>query len=93
MADSIVERLRRWDDGGISTHHNDCIDTHWRCAILFAADAIEERDAEIMRLRASADHLAQALRVVLHDRPSAHTDNVWAVINHALITYEEARRG
>ena len=54
-------------------------------AYLFKA----ERDDE----RALADQLADALRTVRHDRPSAHTDNVWAVINHALITYEEARRG
>ena len=42
--------------------------------------------------RALADQLAEALRGVLHDRPSAHTDNVWAVINYALNTYKEARR-
>lgn len=40
-----------------------------------------------------ADQLADALKAVQHDRPSAHTDNVWAVINHALNAYEEARRG
>lgn len=47
---------------------------------------------EIERLRASADQLANALRAVQHDRPSAHTDDVWAAINQALITHEEARR-
>ena len=53
-------------------------------AYLFKA----ERDDE----RRLADQLAAALFAVKHDRPSVHTDNVWAVINHALITYEEVRR-
>jgi len=42
--------------------------------------------------RALTDQLASALRMVLHDRPSAHTDNVWAVLNHVCRTHEEARR-
>ena len=54
---------------------------------------ISELEAENERLRASADQLANALRAVQHDRPSAHTDDVWAAINHALTTHEEARRG
>ncbi len=47
--DDIVQRLRRWD-GGISTHWVGCFDSHPVCAIRFAADAIEARDAEIKRL-------------------------------------------
>ena len=50
MTDSIVEWLREWDDGRISTHYEGCMDAHPVCAILFAADAIEARDAEIERL-------------------------------------------
>ena len=76
MSDDIVQQLRE-----------------------LAADVIEARDATIATLiadlaaeRALADQLAEALRGVLHDRPSAHTDNVWAVINYALNTYNEARR-
>ena len=42
--------------------------------------------------RALADKLAEALRAVRADRPTAHTDAVWFVINTALGTYEEARR-
>jgi len=52
VSGDIVERLRRWDDGRISTHYEGCWDSHPVCAILLAADAIEARDAEIERLRA-----------------------------------------
>jgi ABC-type nitrate/sulfonate/bicarbonate transport system substrate-binding protein len=55
MADDIVERLRQWDDGRISTHYEGCWDSHPVCAILLAADAIEARDDEIVRLRAAID--------------------------------------
>ncbi len=51
MSDDIVERLRNWDDGRVSTHYEGCWDSHPVCAILLAADAIEARDAEIERLR------------------------------------------
>ena len=57
MSDDIVERLRRWDDGRISTHYEGCWNSHPVCAILLAADAIEERDAEIERLRAEVERL------------------------------------
>lgn len=40
---------------------------------------------------ALADQLAEALRAVRHDRPTAHTDNVWTAINQALEIFEEAR--
>ena len=52
MSGDIVERLRNWDDGGVSTHYEGFWDLHPVCAILLAADAIEARDAEIERLRA-----------------------------------------
>jgi hypothetical protein len=51
VSDDIVERLRNWDDGRVSTHYEGCWDSHPVCAILLAADAIEARDAEIERLR------------------------------------------
>ena len=51
MSGDIVERLRNWDDGRVSTHYEGCWDSHPVCAILLAADAIEARDAEIERLR------------------------------------------
>ena len=54
----IVERLRRWDEGRISTHYEGCWDSHPVCAILLAVSIIEQRDAdlatkdaEIVRLR------------------------------------------
>jgi hypothetical protein len=57
--DDIVERLRNWDDGGVSTHYEGCWDLHPVCAILLAVDAIEARDEEIERLRAAGDALAE----------------------------------
>ena len=59
MSGDIVERLRRWDDGRISTHYEGCWDSHPICAILLAADAIDARDAKIERLRAAGDALAE----------------------------------
>ncbi len=61
MSDDIVERLRNWDDGRVSTHYEGCWDSHPVCAILLAAAAIESRDAEIERLRAIGDALIGAL--------------------------------
>ena len=58
--DDIVKRLRSWDDGRISTHWAGCMDTHPVCAILFAADAIEARDAETKRLRDAANRTLNA---------------------------------
>jgi hypothetical protein len=43
--------------------------------------------------RALADKLARALRSVIHDKPTAHTDEVWLRIHKALEAHEEARRG
>ena len=61
MSGDIVQRLRNWDDGRVSTHYEGCWDSHPVCAILLAADAIEARDAEIERLRAIGDALIGAL--------------------------------
>ena len=41
---------------------------------------------------ALADQLARALRSCIHDRPTAHTDEVWQRIHRALEAHEEARR-
>jgi hypothetical protein len=57
-------------------------------AINVLVNKIEIIDKE----RALADQLAEALRAVRHDRPTAHTDNVWTAINQALEIHEEARR-
>lgn len=54
-------------------------------------DSYHRQGNELAAERRLANQLADALKMVLHDRPSAHTDNVWAVINHALNTYEEVR--
>ena len=95
MADDIVERLRRWDDGIISTHWAGCMDTHPECAILFAADAIEARDAENARLWAEIERLRNALKEVRYvsnifgDSDDAQTyigllNDTWKVANDAL---------
>jgi hypothetical protein len=55
VSGDIVERLRNWDDGRVSTHYEGCWDSHPVCAIRLAADAIEARDAEIERLRAEVE--------------------------------------
>ena len=106
MNDDIVERLRRWDDGRISTHYEGCWNSHPVCAILLAADAIEERDAEIVRLRAeverlraAGDALADNLRQMedcYHSRTckglrDESTDNCTSLV--ALAAWNEARRG
>lgn len=85
--DDIVQRLRRWD-GGISTHWVGCFDSHPVCAIRLAADAIEARDAEIERLRAAGDALAEvALLAVVCCR-----DNEVEQCNRAYAAWQEARR-
>jgi hypothetical protein len=66
VSGDIVERLRRWDDGRVSTHYEGCWDSHPVCAILLAADAIEARDAEIETLRAERD-AERALADQLHN--------------------------
>jgi hypothetical protein len=57
-----------------------------------AADEHGRLLTELAAERALADQLAEALRAVRADRPTAHTDAVWFGINTALETYEEARR-
>jgi hypothetical protein len=66
VSGDIVERLRRWD-GGISTHWVGCFDSHPVCAIRFAADAIEARDAEIEQLRAEVERLTDELQQVANE--------------------------
>jgi hypothetical protein len=61
--DDIVQRLRNWDDGRVSTHYEGCWDSHPVCAILLAADAIETRDAEVMRLRAEVERLMEGMEL------------------------------
>lgn len=77
--DDIVKRLRNWDNGGVSTHYDGCIDTHWRCAILLAAAAIESRDAEIERLRAEVERLREGLSTsVAHTQFLLDTYGLWS---------------
>ncbi len=97
MAEHIVERLRN-DGGHPDLAHPLCIE---------AADTIEHLDAIIARFladntrlraerdaeRALADQLASALRSVVHDRPTAHSDAVWNQCLEALEAHQEARRG
>jgi hypothetical protein len=53
----IVERLRRWDDGRVSTHYEGCWDSHPVCAILLAVSIIEQRDADLAAERAEVERL------------------------------------
>lgn len=117
MADNLVASLRSSAEWIKEMEHESWLGTAE--LQIEAADAIQQRDDEIVRLkaeveriegqrklradmaylfkaerndeRALANQLADALKMVLHDRPSAHTDNVWSVINHALNTYEGVR--
>ena len=111
MADNLVASLRSSAEWIKEMEHESWLGTAE--LQIEAADAIQQRDAEVDRLRDEmstmhrtvvhdccvqvqserrlADQLADALKMVLHDRPSAHTDNVWSVINHALNTYEGVR--
>ena len=47
--------------------------------------------SDLVAERALADRLAHALRAVRSDRPTAHTDDVWSVINHALSAHQLCR--
>ena len=99
--DDIVERLRRWDDGRISTHYEGCWDSHPVCAIVLAADAIDdltvERDAtrliisdltaEVDRLRAAGDALAEALDDLCYSYCGNEADA------DLVDAWQEARRG
>ena len=102
MSGDIVGRLRRWDDGRVSTHYEGCSDSHPVCAILLAADVIEQRDAIITTLTADlaaerkladqlASHLEWALRCVgsLPMEMRTTFDNRMAEV---LAAHKEARR-
>lgn len=58
VSGDIVERLRNWDDGRVSTHYEGCWDSHPVCAILLAASIIEQRDADLAAERAECDEQA-----------------------------------
>ena len=74
----IVERLRNWDDGRISTHYEGCWDSHPVCAILLAADEIE-------RLRAAGDALAYFVGAWFEERIPAEP-------SHLVAAWQEARQ-
>ena len=103
MADSIVERLREWDDGIISTHYKGCWDSHPVCAILLAADAIEEltaeRDAQetiISDLTVAVDRLraeVERLRAAGNALAEARSRQVVVTPDPLLDAWNEARRG
>ncbi len=81
MADDIVSLVRRLHAELVRTGGSAWNDV---------ADEIERlRQAE----RALADQLASALRSVVHDRPTAHSDAVWNQCLEALEAHQEARRG
>jgi hypothetical protein len=88
--DDIVERLRNWDDGRVSTHYEGCWDSHPVCAMLLAADAIEARDDNIERLRAEIERLrrrVERFNIALADLEHLTTER--AVLHRI----KEARRG
>ena len=92
---SEIERLRRWKAEAIEVLRR------WDAVADMVPVRLGDRKsdavaAEIERLhaeRALADKLARALRSVIHDKPTAHTDEVWLRIHKALEAHEEARRG
>lgn len=55
MTDEIVGRLRAFDNGYVGTHYNNCWHSHHVCALLFAADKIEQ-------LQQAGDRLAEGVR-------------------------------
>lgn len=77
-SDDIVERLRNWDDGRVSTHYEGCWDSHPVCAILLAADEIERLRAEFSAVLGdaiakdaevgAADALANTLRALVAEQ-------------------------
>jgi hypothetical protein len=80
MHDDIVTRLRSFDVGRGSTHYEGCWKRHMVCALLRAADEIEE-------LRDAGDALATRLRWWTDDTDESYPDH------QALRTWEEIRRG
>lgn len=85
--DGYWDMLSRFSDGVIRFDGSDATERRWR-QLALALDEIQRLRGE----RALADQLANALFTVQHDRPSAHSDHIWAMMNHALEAYEEARR-
>lgn len=118
MADDIVASLRSSAEWIKEMEHESWLGTAE--LQIEAADAIQQRDDEIVRLtaevkriegqrklradmaylfkaerndeRALANQLADALFAVKHDRPSVHSDRVWATLKDALEAHDEARR-
>jgi hypothetical protein len=87
--DDIVQRLRNWDDGRVSTHYEGCWDSHPVCVILLAADAIEARDAEIARLRGNQRAVVALARTVLGKSEHPVERSPWIDVIHMMD--EEAR--
>jgi hypothetical protein len=59
----VTQVIQRWSDTTISTHYDGCWEWHPHCAIAILADEIAAERAEVARLRAAGDALAEALRV------------------------------
>lgn len=51
-----------------------------------------DKNAKLTALREAGEKMVLALQSVLHDRPSAHTDNVWEGVNAALEAWEAANQ-
>ena len=84
MSGDIVERLRNWDDGGVSTHYEGFWDLHPVCAILLAADAIEARDAEIEGLRGIQRAVVALARSVLGKSEHPVERSPWIDVIHMM---------
>lgn len=57
---------------------------HWKAAYLGAAQERDEAVAALRVVEGEKRLLVSALRAVKADRPTAHSDDVWALINDAL---------
>ena len=82
--------ISKHDMGGCqhTVRKTDEFDLVCKCGL--TPDAIA--DAQLAALREAGEKMAQALQDVLHDRPSAHTDNVWENVNAALAEWEAANK-
>lgn len=91
--------LNKWDDvwdvagfpGALGMSKAECVADEIRRLRAMTAEQALVHDAWLTE-RSLADQLADALRAVTHDRPTAHTDSVWSDIQSAMGAYEEARR-